>query len=135
MRGSNASRSLSLSICSLIIFFSSICLADTYRIGYRAIVKNSILVNETLNISKSMTPCYGNKTSILTLDSDTKNIYHLLKKNSNKFYEYLLTQSLHVRDNSTTNNNISTTLTTLTFPTECFKVTFKGNLAKIALIK
>jgi hypothetical protein len=134
VRGSNASRSLSLSIYSL-IFFSTLLIADTYRIGYRAVVKDSILIDETLNISRSMTACYGSKKSTLTLNTDTKNVRLLLNKNSEKFYEYLLHQSLHVRDNSKISKNISTTLTILTFPTQCFKVTFKGNLAKITLIK
>jgi hypothetical protein len=107
-----------------------------YHIGYQAVVKNAILVNETLNISKAMTRCQGNSQSEFTLD----NPYHisieaLIRKNSDKFYHYLLAQSLHVKHRETLINQHSSTLTTLTFPTECFKVTFKGNLAKIALIK
>ena len=134
MRSSDAGCSLSLSLYSL-IFFSAVLFADTYRIGYRAVVKNSVLVDETLNISRSMTICRGSEKSTLVLEADDNNIYHLLKKNSNRFYEYLLHQNLHIRDNSKVSRNISTTLSTLTFPTQCFKVTFKGNLAKISLIK
>ena len=135
MRSRDGNRSLLLSISSLVLF-SSIIYADTYRIGYRAIVKNAILVDETLNISKAMTPCYGSTQEELELGTlDNRNLYKIIKNSSDKFYNYLLHQSLHVSYNNKTTNNISTTLTTLTFPTQCFKVTFESKLVKISLIK
>ncbi len=134
MRGSNASRSLSLSICTLSIF-STLILADDYRIGYRAVVKDALLVDEKLNISHSMTPCIGKAESYTVFNTTSRDLSKIIKDNRDKFYNFLVHQNLHVKYNSKTVNSISTTLTTLTFPTECFKVDFKGNLAKITLVK
>jgi hypothetical protein len=135
VRSRNGNRSLSFSIYAL-VFFTTLLSADMYHIGYQAVVKNAILVNETLNISKAMTPCHGNAQSEFTLENpDHHRIESLIHENNDKFYHYLLAQSLHVKHRESLINQHSSSLTTLTFPTECFKVTFKGNLAKIALIK
>lgn len=135
MRSRNGNRSLLFTVCSLVLF-TPLLQADIYRIGYQAVVENAILVDETLNISRAMTPCFGKVQSYLKLDSShTHNIHALLKEHNETFYEYLLHHALHVRHREQLINQQSHSLTTLTFPTQCFKVTFKGNLAKIALIK
>jgi len=82
-----------------------------------------------------MTPCAGTPQSPLLLSTLTKDVHVILKNSTEEFYTYLLSQSLHVSHNETVVNNKSKSLTTLTFPTHCFKVDFKGNLAKITLIK
>lgn len=107
-----------------------------YHIGYQAVVKDAILVNETLSVSQAMTPCEGSAVSYLKLDSSkTHNIHDLLKAHNETFYEYLRHHALHVRHREELMNQQSRSLTTLTFPTQCFAVEFKANLAKIALIK
>ncbi len=134
MRSRIRNRSLSFTIYSL-VFLPFILFADSYHIGYRAIVKDALLVDEVLNISRTMTPCTGIPQSPLLLSTLTKDIHIILKNRAEEFYTYLLSQSLHVSHNETVINNQSKSLTTLTFPTHCFKVDFKGNLAKITLIK
>ncbi|MEA3523121.1 MAG: hypothetical protein U9R50_09090 [Campylobacterota bacterium] len=135
MRNRNGNCSLLLTLSSL-IFFTTLLSAQTYRIGYRVVVKDAILVDETLNISRTMTPCHGKARKALILENTkSNNIHTLLQEHREEFYNYLYRQSLHVRHNNKTTNAIATSLTTLTFPTECFTVDFKGNLAKITLIK
>jgi len=107
-----------------------------YHIGYQAVVKNAILVDETFNVARAMTPCEGTPQSQLIIENPNHQSFEsLFQKQHDKFYHYLLSQRLHVKHRETLINQQSNTLTTLTFPTQCFKVTFKGNLAKIALIK
>ncbi len=134
MRSRIRNRSLSFSIYSL-VFLPFYLYGDSYLIGYRAIVKDALLVDEVLNISRAMTPCTGTPQSPLLLSILTQDLQLILKNNAEKFYTYLLSQSLHVKHNESVINNQSKSLTTLTFPTHCFKVDFKGNLAKITLIK
>ena len=134
MRSRIRNRSLSFSIYSL-VFLPFYLYGDSYLIGYRAIVKDALLVDEILNISRAMTPCVGTLQKSLLLNNSSENIHTLLKDNAQEFYSYLLSQSLHVKHNESVINSQSKSLTTLTFPTHCFKVDFKGNLAKITLIK
>ncbi len=133
MRSRNGSRSLSFTICTLILL-PFYLYADSYYIGYRAIVKDALLVDETLNISRAMTPCRGKESTTLSLPALTQNVHTLIKENSDQFYKYLLSLSLHVRHNESVINSQSRSLTTLTFPTHCFTIDFKGNLANITLM-
>jgi hypothetical protein len=135
MRSRDGDRSYLFTISSLILLASALS-ADNYLIGYRAYVRDAILVDETLSISRAMTPCYGELKSSLILDSSgEKDIYKVLKNSNDDFYHYLLKQSLHVSHKEHLINQQSHSLTTLTFPTHCFKVTFNTNLVKITLIK
>lgn len=134
MRSRDGNRSYLLQYSALIL--TTLLQADSYHIGYRATIKDALLVNETLSVSRTMTRCQGRIHPPLLLDRlHNETLQQLITNNRDAFDNYLRQYSLHVRSYEKTINSMSKIQTTLTFPTECFTVDFKGNLAKIALIK
>lgn len=132
MRSRNGTRALTLGLYSL-----ALCLplhADAYRIGYSATVKDALLVDETLNIARAMTPCSGNLNAPLYLEHNASSLHELLQS-SEAFLHYLHQHTLHVKHRDQTQNARSHSVTTLTFPTHCFEVEFNNDFAKITLIK
>ncbi len=134
MRNRDGNNSLLWHFCTLAL--PLFLQADVYLIGYKATVVNTLLVDEVLSVSRSMKPCQGILDNSLVLTRlHNEGIQELIIQNREKFDEYIRQFSLHVSAYDKTINNINQSLTTLSFPTHCFKVDFKGNLAKITLIK
>ncbi len=136
MRSRDGNRYLTLRLCS-VIFFSSLALnAGEFLISYRYTVKDAILYNETLEISNSMTKCYGEPQQELILsNTNNKNIKNLLSINSDKFIEYVHKLGLHVEHKEETKNLQNSSTTILTLKTTCFKVDINENFAIIAPLK
>jgi len=135
MRSGDGGRPLIRSLFTLTLLFAPL-LCDEYLIGYRAVVKNAELIDERISVAHTMRPCRGTPTRSITLSvNDDAKIVDILKNNFEEFFDFIAKESLHVRDFSKTSAAINTSTTTLTLPIRCFKVDFKGNLAKITAIK
>ena len=138
MRGRDGNRSLLRSICS-IIFFSSLASlnASEYLISYRYVVKDTVLYNETLDISKAMRKCEGTPQNSLLLEHNhSKNIKDVLISSNDEFINFIHKIGLHVEHESITKNMQNSSTTILTLKTTCFKVDFNEKFVKIApLIK
>ncbi len=136
MRSRDGNRYLTLRLCS-VIFFSSLALnAGEFLISYRYTVKDAILYNETLEISNSMTKCYGEPQQELILsNTNNLNIKKLLSTNSDDFIEYIHKLGLHVEHKEETKNLQNSSTTILTLKTTCFKVDINENFAIIAPLK
>ncbi|WP_457748159.1 hypothetical protein [Sulfurimonas sp.] len=138
MRSRDGNFTFSLSICAIIFssFCSSALFADEYLISYRYVIKNAILYNESLLISKAMQKCDGTSHNAIILNSQgKKNIAKIITNNSEEFIDYIHKLGLSVEHQEETANYKNDSTTILTLKTTCFKVDFNDNFARIAPLK
>jgi len=133
MRSRNGNHYFTL---SLIFFYSLVLNASEYNISYRYVVKDSIIYNETLLVSKAMTKCLGSPQKALYLEYlKNKDLKSILFTHRELFIDYLHKLGLYTKsyDRIKNYNNHSTTI--LTLKTTCFKVDFNENFVKISPLK
>ena len=136
MRSRDGNHTLSLSICTIILFHSLALHASEYLISYRYLVKDTIVYNETLDVAKAMQKCKGNASnSLLLATNENKDLKKILTKNHEKFIDYIQKIGLNVIHYEHTTNFQNTSTTILTLKTTCFKVDFNDNFAKITALK
>ena len=136
MRSRDGNHTFSLSICAIILFHSLALDASEYFISYRYLVKDTILYNETLEISQAMHKCKGVPSSTLILESNnSKNLKNIIAFNKEKFISYMYKLGLNVQHKERTINLQNSSTTILTLKTRCFKVDFNDNFAKISALK
>jgi hypothetical protein len=137
MRSRNGNYSFTLAIFSL-IFFHSLVLnaASEYLISYKYTVKNAILYNEDLEISRSMKRCSGTAYDTIIFKSDTsKNLNKIITQNHDKFITFLNKLGVNIEHTQKISNNQSKSTTVITLRTTCFKVDFNDNFVKISSLK
>jgi hypothetical protein len=134
MRSGDGNRHVTLSIFKLIFFFYSLALsASEYLISYRYVVKDAILFNETLDISKAMHPCSGSPLNPLILENNnTTNLKAIVSQNEEEFLSYLHQLGLDVQHSEFNTNLQNSSTTILTLKTTCFKVDFNDNFVSIS---
>ena len=136
MRSRDGNYTFSLSVCSIILFYSLALNAGEYLISYRYLVKNATLYNENLYISHAMKKCKGTLYNTLILESNnSKNLKNIISLNNEKFINYIHKLGLSVEHRERTSNFVNTSTTILTLKTTCFKVDFNDNFAKISALK
>lgn len=136
MRNRDGNCAFSFSIYA-IIFFSSLNLwAKEYLISYRYVVKDAILYNESLIISRAMKKCSGEEQKTFIIDNyGSKNIKSLIHKNPNEFIDYIHKLGMDVQHEEITKNMQNSSTTILTLKTTCFKVDFNDTFAKMTPLK
>lgn len=136
MRSRDGDINFTLRFCSIIFLYSLSLSASEYLISYKYIVKNAILYNETLLVSKSMKKCSGNPFSELFLNSNNQDdLKKIISQNSSEFIDYIHKLGLHVEHKETTTNLQNSSTTTLTLRTTCFKVDLNDSFAKITPLR
>ena len=136
MRSRDGNRTLSCRFCTLILLSSLALNASEYLISYRYVVKNAILYNETLQISKAMQKCKGTpQTSLILQKNHTKNIKKIIRNHMDDFITYIHKLSIDVEHKEKNSNYQNSSTTILTMHTRCFKVDFNDNFAKITALK
>ena len=136
MRSRDGYYSFILRLCTIILSFSILLDADEYLVSYRYVVKNAILYNESLDISKSMTKCEGIPSQTLILASLNKhNFQKIIDKHKDKFIEYIQKLGISVESRERTTNSQINSTTIITLKTTCFKVDFNDNFVKISHLK
>ncbi len=136
MRSRDGNRTFSLSLCALILFSTLTLQADEYLISYRYVVKDAILFNEDLFISKAMQKCKGTPRGTLVLDNHgSQNLKKIIQENHTLFIDYIHKLGLDLKHKQRNTNLQNTSITILTLRTTCFKVDFNDNFAKIAPLK
>ncbi|HEX5624038.1 MAG TPA: hypothetical protein VFX57_06340 [Sulfuricurvum sp.] len=134
MRSGTRNRSFLLAVCALIS--ASALHSDEYWIGYRLTTHNSHLTSEHLTVSKSMTPCGGEKTSLLVLPRQpNESLHSLLKSNEDDFIEYATRQPLKLQSRQNIAHQTHRSTETLTLPTQCYTVDFNDDSVTITLLK
>ncbi len=136
MRSRDGNRTLSCRFCTLVLLSSLALNASEYLISYRYVVKNAILYNETLQISKAMQKCIGiPQTSLLLQQKNSKDIQKIIYNHMNEFITYIQKIGINVEHKEKNTNYQNSSTTILTMHTRCFKVDFNDNFAKITALK
>ena len=136
MRSRNGNLTLLCRLCSIILFSSLALNAGEYLISYRYIVKDAILYNETLLISKSMQKCIGTPQNNLLLESDgSTDLKIIISKHKDEFISFIHKLGMHLEHQEKNINYQNSSTTILTLKTTCFKVGFNDNFAKISPLK
>jgi len=137
MRSRDGNHTFSFSISTIILLLSSLALnASEYLISYKYSVKNAILYNETLDISKAMQKCSGKPYDTIYLDTDdSSDLRKTLTTNNEVFINYIHKIGLSVEHKEKTENYQNNFTTILTLKTTCFKVDFNDNFVKISPLK
>jgi len=136
MRSRDGNRTFSLRLCSVILFNSLALNASEFLISYSYTVKDAILHNESLLISKAMQKCSGVQQNSIILNNDgNKDLKQIISKNNEEFINYIHKLGLHIEHNEKTTNYQQASSTTLILKTTCFKVDFNDNFARIAPLK
>ena len=141
MRSRDGNSTFSLSILQIVlILFCTTLNAKEYLISYRYVVKDAILYNETLLISKAMQKCqkpqdYQSIKALILENTPDGNLKQIISNNSEEFINYIHKIGLYVEHKSTTKNAKNSSYTILTLKTTCFKVDFNDTFVKIAPLK
>jgi hypothetical protein len=111
-------------------------MGDAYLIGYRLTTHNSALMSDRLSISKSMTPCFGEKKESLSLTRNpSQTLQSLLNFHEDEFIEFATQESINLRSHQDISNNAHTSTETMTLPTRCYIVDFNDDSVTISLLK
>lgn len=134
MRSRTRNRPLLLTVLSLI---GALALhGEDYLIGYRLTTQNSQLFHEQLSVSKSMSPCMGEKLSSITVKYDLNDsLKTTLLQHEEEFLTLATQQSLHLKSHQNINAQVHTSRETLTLPTRCYAVEFNAETATITLLQ
>ncbi len=137
MRSRNGSNYFSLSIFIILLFNLSVSNADEYHISYRYVVKDAILYNEKLQISKAMTKCHGSSSgqNQLILKNINNNLKSVISTNFQQFINYIHKIGIEVKHQDKTIDGLYTSTTILTLRTTCFQVDFNEKFVKISPLR
>jgi len=138
MRSRNGNHYFSRRFCSQIafLFYSLALSADEYLISYRYVIKDAIIYNESLKISNAMKKCTGAPYSSLILENNnSKDLKQIISTNNEDFIDYIHKLGLDVEHHEQTINLQNRSTTILTLKTQCFKVDFNDNFARISPLK
>ena len=136
MRSRDGNCTLSCSFCTLILLSSLALNASEYLISYRSVVKDAILYNETLHISKAMQKCTGTpQTSLILPKQNSENIQKIIHNKMDNFITYIHKLGISVEHKEENINYQNSSTTILTMHTRCFKVDFNDNFARITALK
>lgn len=119
----------------LLALFSSL-FAEQYIISYSSAVKNSILLNEKISVSKAMTTCkgeIGKEVRLKLIKNDS--LYTTIKKNRTKFDIFVQRLPFSIRSYETVSIKSINSLLILKMPPSCFTVNFNEDFVTIAPIK
>ena len=135
-RDGNSYFSLSIPVGFYLLLSSLALNASEYLISYRYLVKDAVLYNETLEISKTMQKCQGKPYQPIIFETrDDKNLKKIIENNHIEFTEYIHHIGLNVEHQDATINYKYSSTTILTLKTTCFKVDFNDNFVKISPLK
>lgn len=138
MRSRDGNRSFLYAVLSLIFSFSTLYGGEEYFISYRYSTKNSVLINDVLDVSKAMTPClrtpYDEKLTI-ELQENSHDLKKAVLQNFDSFYLFINKIGLHVRNDEKIQNGMSSSIITVTLKPTCFTVEFNDNSVTLTPLK
>ena len=136
MRNRDGNCSFPFQFCTIVLLCSLGLNASEYLISYKYIVKNAVLFNESLDISRSMQECKGIPTQTLILPATKqKNFVKLISHHHEAFIDYIHQLGLDVQSKDININSQIHSTTIITLKTTCFKVDFNDNFVKISHLK
>jgi len=135
MRSRDGNNPFSLTIWAVAFLVSLPLYGSEYLISYRSVVKNAMLYNENLFVSKTMQKCEGQEQEpIIFSNKNHQSLKKILSNSNEEFIEYLHRLGLLVQHKEEKSNFNHTSTTILTLKTRCFKVDFNEDFVTIAPI-
>lgn len=120
----------------LLLTLSTSLFAEQYIISYSSAVKNSILLNEKISVSKAMTECKGEIGDMVRLThANNDSLYTTIKKNRTQFDLFVQKLPFSIRSYETVSIKSINSLLVLKMPPSCFTVNFNEYFVTIAPIK
>ena len=117
------------------LFFST-ANADEYYVSYRYVVKDAMMFNESLHVSKAMKQCGGKSAISIELEShESRDLKRVIKENFEDFFLFISKLGFHIQDSHENYNAQAHNMTTTTLKSQCFKVHFNDNFATITALK
>lgn len=134
MRSGTRNCSFLLTVCAVIS--TSALAGDEYLIGYRLSTYNSALISDRLSVSKSMTPCLGEKgNALFLLRQSNETLQAVLSRHEDEFIEFSTQQSVKLQSNQNITNYGHQSTESLTLPTRCYVVDFNDDSVTISSLK
>ncbi len=131
MRSGNGNRAFALAVCALSTLSS--LWADEYIISYRAAVKDAVLLNETLNVSRAMQPCSGSAGRSLTLENSAdSDLEKILSNDKELLFDYIQRLPIHIIHHGANTRSQNRSVTIMRLPPQCFTVDFNDDFVRIA---
>lgn len=136
MRSRDGNNYSSLAVCSVILLNSLVLNASEYLVSYRYTVKDLVIYNESLQVSRAMKKCAGEPKEYLELVIDDENeLDEIIENNPAEFIDFIQKTGIDIEHKEITKNAQNSSTTILTLKTKCFKVDINQNLAKITSLK
>ncbi|NPA66459.1 MAG: hypothetical protein GXO11_06215 [Epsilonproteobacteria bacterium] len=119
---------------------SGILFAKEYLITYRYTVKDAVIYNEKLSISRAMTPCKGELVSSSLIiaypqNNEKSSLDQIILNSFDEFFSYISKVMISVDHRERTSMMQNSSFTKVLFPTTCFKVDFNDSFVTITAIK
>ena len=134
MRSGTRNRSLLLTVFTVIA--TSTLLGDEYLIGYRLAIQNSTLISDRITVSKSMTPCPGERRESLFLTRQfNQSLPSLLNTHEDEFIEFASQQSISLQSRQNISHSTHNSTDSMTLPIRCYVVDFNDDSVTISLLK
>lgn len=106
--------------------------SQTYILSYRTQVKNAVVISESYQFSKAMTPIKAVKAESLSLysplETDLNTIMHV---NKDEILEFMMKHGAHTRSHENVRDSKSSSLLQLTLPPSYITVDFNDDYATI----
>jgi len=134
MRSRDGNRLKTLAIFSL-VFCVQLLGVDTI-ISYRLVVRDAIILNDYLSVSRAMTKCEGHAKNAIYIDTNgSKNLHTILENNPEAFTQFIAHENLQVSHREKTLNAVNHSTTILQMAPTCFAVDFNEDFVKISPLK
>lgn len=106
--------------------------SQTFIISYRAQIKNAIVISESYQFSKSMSPLKAKQTQSLTLNLEHKtDLNSLMNTHKEEILEFLMHSGAHTRSHEKVTAAKSSSLLSLSLPPSYITVDFNDGYATI----
>lgn len=121
----------------LLLTLCSSLFAEQYIISYSSAVRNSILLNEKISVSKAMTECEGVVVgdSISLKHKKNNSLRTTIRENRTTFDTFVQKLPFSIRSYETIDISHINSLLILKMPPSCFTVNFNEDFVTIAPIK
>ena len=139
MRSRDGDRTLLCRFCALILFgMFTLAEGSEYLVSYRYVTQDAKLLNESLQVSHAMKKCSNELFDLPALYLNAQpheDLRTILLRRFDLFFDYIQKLGLHVVHRDHLLNRQTTSITSLTLKTTCFKVEFNDSFVIIQALK
>lgn len=117
---------------ALILVCSCLNASQTFILSYRAQIKDAVVISESYQLSKAMSPVKAEKAETLFLYSPQKReLRTIMQIHKDEILEFLMRHGVHTRSHENVTDSKSSFLLSLTLPPTYITVDFNDDYATI----